>query len=136
MEDEQRVRPRAGMTISVRTREEVVVVDPDRVIAAARAALVEDDPEMTEEQAARHVVDVYDAVDALVEHHGGRLAPETMSLAQTHGRRSGRANPDGLDPVGYIRHYAVDDPVPLRHLASCFRVPDHDPFATPPDGDG
>jgi hypothetical protein len=33
------VAPRSGMTISIRTRRGVVVVDPERFLAAARQAL-------------------------------------------------------------------------------------------------
>ncbi|GGM54109.1 hypothetical protein ACFFX1_50750 [Dactylosporangium sucinum] len=41
------VAPRAGMVISVRTRRDVVVTDPERFLAAARQALCDTGPAMT-----------------------------------------------------------------------------------------
>jgi hypothetical protein len=41
------VAPKVGMTISIRTRRDVVVVDPDRFLAAARQALRGRNPAVT-----------------------------------------------------------------------------------------
>ncbi|MFD0568408.1 hypothetical protein ACFQ0T_02875 [Kitasatospora gansuensis] len=67
--------PMTGMTISIRTRQDVVIVDPERFVASARAAYRETSPEITEERAAEHIRNVYDAVWALVDRFG-RLAAD------------------------------------------------------------
>ncbi|MFG1953868.1 hypothetical protein [Micromonospora sp. NPDC048830] len=62
--------PKAGMTISIRTRRDVVVVDPDRFLAAAWQALRDRNPGLTDAEAAEAVVDVHDAVHALLDRDG------------------------------------------------------------------
>jgi hypothetical protein len=68
------VAPKAGMTISIRTRRDVVVVDPDRFLAAARQALRDRNPGLTDAEAAEAVVDVHDAVHALLDRDGALAA--------------------------------------------------------------
>lgn len=68
------VAPKAGMTISVRTRRDVVVMDPDRFLAAARQALRDRNPELTDAEAAEAVADVYNAVHALLDRDGALAA--------------------------------------------------------------
>jgi hypothetical protein len=61
------VTPIEGMTISIRTRQDVVVVDPQQFLAAARRAYRELNPDIAEEAAAEAVVSVHDAVHALLD---------------------------------------------------------------------
>ena len=68
MADEMAVT--AGMTISVRSRRDVVVVDPERFLAAARRALQDLDPSLTEAQAAQAITGISDAVFALLDRDG------------------------------------------------------------------
>jgi hypothetical protein len=67
-----------GMTISIRTRQDVV--DPQQFLAAARRAYRELDPDITEEAAAEAVVSVYDAVHALLDRYGSwrRIIPTSQ----------------------------------------------------------
>ncbi|MFI0357086.1 hypothetical protein [Actinomadura sp. 9N407] len=121
----------AGMTVSVRSRHDVVVVDPDRFLAAARQAFRELNPEVTEDEAARTIVDLYDAAHALLERHG-RLgpiqpAPSVGSGARSPGERVLDA-PDGLSPAGEIFQVVLNEAMPLQDHG-CF-LPE-DPFALP-----
>jgi hypothetical protein len=119
----------AGMTISVRSRRDVVVVDPDRLLAAARRALQDVEPSLTDAQAAVGVADVVDAVFALLDRDGD-LVPETMSAGDERATRRPRVRvtdrADGLSPAGWQRAVVLDDPLPLQDYG-CFQ-PD-DPFA-------
>jgi hypothetical protein len=126
------VVPTAGMTISVRTRRDVVVVDPERFLAAARQALRDQNPELTTAQIAEAITDVYDAVHALLDRDGD-LAPEGMADERVGvgGRRPGvrvSDRPDGLSPGGWIQEVVIDDSPPLQDYG-CF-LPE-DPFAVP-----
>ena len=122
----------AGMTISVRTRRDVVVVDPQRFVAAARQALRDLDPDLTEAEAAEAVVDVYDAVHALLD-RDGQLAADAADPREPH---VGRGAPlpgtrvtdraDGLSPAGLIQEVVLDEPMPLQDYG-CFQP--EDPFA-------
>ncbi|MDP4511345.1 hypothetical protein [Nonomuraea turcica] len=132
--DEQTV-PTAGMTISVRTRRDVVIVDPERFLASARAAYHDLYPEASRESAAENVRDVYDAVHVLLDHFG-RLAadaPETM-IRCGHGEpQPGQRvldRPDGLSPAGELQRIILGDQRPLQDYG-CF-LPE-DPFALPPN---
>ncbi|MFE6865033.1 hypothetical protein ACFVFS_00585 [Kitasatospora sp. NPDC057692] len=128
---DERPMPVAGMTISVRTRRDVVVVDPERFIAAARAACREDSPEISEERAAELIGDVYDAVWALIDRFG-RLAADGPDSGGLPGQRiAGR--PDGLSPAGEFQCIVLNDPVPLQDYG-CFMPEEYDPFAVPPKG--
>jgi hypothetical protein len=71
----------AGMIISVRSRRDVVVVDPDRFLVAARRAVQDLDSGLTEAQAAAAVTDVCDAVFVLLDRKGD-LAPDRTGLRQ------------------------------------------------------
>jgi hypothetical protein len=117
------------MRISVRTRQDVVIVDPERFIAAARAALRECSPEITEAQAAEHVRDVHDAVWALLDRFG-RLAADAPASAGLPGRRV-LDRPDGLSPAGERQQIVLNDPQPL--VDHCFTPEGYDPFALPPE---
>ena len=72
--------PTAGMTISVRMRQDVVIVDQERFVTSARAASREASPEITEERAAEEIRDVYDAVWVLMDRFG-RLAADAPASA-------------------------------------------------------
>jgi hypothetical protein len=65
------------MTISIRTRRDVVIVDPDRFLVAARQALRDVNPSPTEVQAVNELVDVTDAVYALLD-RDGQLAADQL----------------------------------------------------------
>ncbi len=122
--------PAAGMVVSVRTRQDVVIADPERFLAAARAAYRELTPGATEETAAEQVRDVRDAVFALLERFGrlaagppGHTGPPGPELLHDLDR------PNGLSPAGEITQLVFDDPQVLQGYG-CF-LPE-DPFALPP----
>ncbi|GAA0450973.1 hypothetical protein Aca07nite_55310 [Actinoplanes capillaceus] len=116
------VPPRAGMTISVRSRRDVVVVDPDRFLAAARQALRDGDPELSEAQAQAAITDVYDAVHVLLDRDGQLAADEADDLVGVRGRPPGvrvTDRPDGLSPAGHLQEIVVVDGPPLQDYG-CF----------------
>ncbi|MFB6893243.1 hypothetical protein ACFCX4_28460 [Kitasatospora sp. NPDC056327] len=117
------------MTISLRTRQDVVVVDPDRFVAAARAAYREAFPTISEERAAEEIRDVYDAVWAMVDRFG-RLAPDAEPFGGLPGVRI-PDRPDGISPAGELKQIVLNDPRPLQDYG-CFMPEDFDPFAVPP----
>ncbi|MFD8322557.1 hypothetical protein [Kitasatospora purpeofusca] len=122
--------PTAGMTISVRTRQDVVVVDPERFVASARAAYREAFPEITEERAAEDIRDVYDAVWAVLDRFGRLAADAPEPSSGIPGRRV-LDRPDGLSPAGEVQRIVLNDPLPLQDYG-CFMPEDYDPFAVPP----
>ncbi|GAB1509064.1 hypothetical protein [Actinophytocola sp. KF-1] len=129
------VTPREGMTVSVRLRRDVVITDPGRFLAAARAAYRDLHPGCGDAEAAEAVADVTDAVFALIEHTwpaGGSSLwpdwnrPEVGRNAPLPGDRE-TGQPDGLHPAGWL--LKVDtEPQPLQDYG-CFLPPD--PFASP-----
>jgi hypothetical protein len=127
----------AGMTISVRTRHDVVIVDPGKFLAAARQALRDLDPNLTEAQAEDLLVDITDAVSALLT-RDGQLVADQMHVGHqdlvvnADAPRPGTIvadRPDGLSPAGWLRQIVLNEPQPLQDYG-CF-LPD-DPFALPP----
>ncbi|MEU6313325.1 hypothetical protein [Streptomyces sp. NPDC047014] len=122
--------PTAGMTISVRMRQDVVIVDPERFVASARAAYREASPEITEERATEDIRDVYDAVWALLDRFG-RLTADLPAPAGLPGRRV-LERPDGLSPAGERTRIVLNDPQPLQDYG-CFMPEEYDPFAIPPE---
>ncbi|MEU8510141.1 hypothetical protein AB0C76_00950 [Kitasatospora sp. NPDC048722] len=133
--EEEPHQPVAGMTISVRTRRDVVVVDPERFLAAARAAFRELYPGTSEEDALRHVRDVTVAAGVLLD-RDGVLAPGLRDAgAGRCGPLPGRRvldRPDGLSPAGEILRIVVDDPQPLQDIALLQLTECRDLFALPP----
>lgn len=131
------VAPKAGMTISIRTRRDVVVVDPDRFLAAARQALNDRHPGLTDAEAAEAVVDVHDAVHALLDRDGALAADAVDGEAVGIGGRLPGTRvsdrPDGLSPAGWLQQVVLDDPQPLQDYG-CFLPAD--PFAVPPTRGG
>ncbi|MCE6994084.1 hypothetical protein LZG04_04545 [Saccharothrix sp. S26] len=126
--DEPRT-PVTGMTISVRTRRDVVVVDPDRFLAAARSAYRELNPGLTDAEVAEAVADVTDAAFALVERHGDLApGPDRAGDPPLPGTRLAD-RPGGLSPAGRMRQVVLDER-PLQDYG-CF-LPD-DVFAPPTD---
>lgn len=129
--------PVSGMTISIRSRRDVVVVDPAKLLAAARQALRDLRPDLTDAEAAAAIGDVYDAVHALLD-RDGQLAGENIGevIEVGHGaalpgaRTHDRA--DGLSPAGWLQHIAVGRETPLQDYG-CF-LPE-DPFALPAPSD-
>lgn len=65
----------AGMTISLRIRRDLVIVDPGRFFAAARDAYRAAHPGATDAEVAEQVADVSDAIHALIDRQ-----PATISL--------------------------------------------------------
>ncbi|TMR90935.1 hypothetical protein [Nonomuraea basaltis] len=132
---DQQTVPTAGMTISVRTRRDVVIVDPERFLASARAAYRDLYPEASAESAAENVRDVYDAVHILLDRFG-RLAadgPETLIRCGHSSPQPGQRvldRPDGLSPAGELQRIVLEDQMPLQDYG-CF-LPE-DPFALPPN---
>ncbi|WP_031077900.1 hypothetical protein [Streptomyces sp. NRRL WC-3742] len=121
--------PTEGMTISVWSRQDVVVVDPERFMAAARAAFRQLYPDVPEEAVADHLADVHDAAFALLDLHG-RLTPDPPgTTAGLPGRRlTDRA--DGLSPAGDRVEIVLNLPRPLQDYG-CFGP--EDAFARPTD---
>jgi hypothetical protein len=115
------VTPIEGMTISIRTRQDI------------------------EEAAAEAVVSVYDAVHALLDRYG-ELASDHPDVAagatpirHMHGgvglmpgERVGN-RPDGLSPAGSVTQIVLGEPRPLQDYG-CFLPGDLDLFADPADG--
>ncbi|MEH1169447.1 hypothetical protein V6V47_29115 [Micromonospora sp. CPCC 205539] len=131
------VVPSAGMVISIRTRRDVVVMDPDRFMAAARQALRDRHPGLTDAEVAEAVSDVYDAVHALLD-RDGTLAADAVDgeLVGVGGRRPGvrvSGRPDGLSPAGWLQEVVLEDAQPLQDYG-CF--PPEDPFAVSRARDG
>src|SRR5690242_2630827 len=129
--------PTEGMTISLRVRRDLVIVDPDRFMAAARDAYRHLNPGASGEE----VVDVYDAVHALLDREElGR--PETGIWPPPGHIEVGRGGllpgsritdrADGLSPAGHVTHIVLDEHRPLQDYG-CFLPAD--PFALPSDGD-
>lgn len=125
------------MTISIRTRRDVVVVDPDRFMAAARQALRHRSPGMTDAEAAEAVADVYDAVHAILDRDGALAADAANDgVVGIGGPLPGvrvRDRTDGLSPAGRLQQVVIDDGQPLQDYG-CF-LPS-DPFALPGPGSG
>jgi hypothetical protein len=116
------------MTISIRTRRDVVIVDPERFLAAAREAFREMNG-LPEDSPVGEISDVYAAVHALLDRHG-RLAAGAPVVGYGGPRPGERTldRPDGLSPAGEIEQIVLDDPRPLRDYG-CFLPAD--PFALP-----
>ncbi|MFE9749319.1 hypothetical protein ACFYOT_30780 [Saccharothrix saharensis] len=122
--------PVAGMTISLRTRRDVVVVDPDRFLSAARAAYRELHPDLTDAEVAEAVADVTDAAFALIDRHGDLVpTPDRAGDPPLPGTRL-TDRPDGLSPAGRLSELVLTDPRPLQDYG-CFLPAD--PFARPDD---
>ncbi|MBA8950882.1 hypothetical protein ACFQU9_02720 [Actinomadura namibiensis] len=125
------VRPEPGMTISVRTRHDVVVTDPERFLAAARRAYRQAHPEVSASEAEQAVTDVYDAVHAFLD-RDGRLGPPRPFPSAGRGappRRTRPKQPYGISPAGEITKIVLSDPKPLQDRG-CL-LPE-DPSALPP----
>jgi hypothetical protein len=129
-----------GMVISVVTREDVVVMDPDRFLAAARRAYRSDNSDLTEDDAVAFVVDVYDAVSALLDRYGSLASadPEVAAGGTTRTRMSGgfgylpgdrvTGRADGLSPAGSITKILLARPRPLQDYG-CFLPGDEELFS-------
>jgi hypothetical protein len=129
--------PRVGLTISVRSRTDVVIMDPERFLAAARAAYHELYPGAGEPE----ITDVVEAVHIMLDRYGslGSDDPAVAAGGSTrsvmHGgfghlpgdRVHGRA--DGLSPAGEIAQIVIGEP-PLQDYG-CFGPADK--FALPPE---
>jgi hypothetical protein len=125
MADEQAL-PHAGMVISVVVREDVVVTDPDRLLAAARQAYRADNPDADEQDAVQAVADVYDAVYVLRDRYGSIASehPDVAGGATPRRRMHGGAGllrgdrvedrPDGLSPASSFSTIVVGAHRPLQ----------------------
>ncbi|ROP41134.1 hypothetical protein [Saccharothrix texasensis] len=128
--EDEPTTPVAGMTISLRTGRDVVIVDPDRFLAAARAAHHDLHPDLTEAEVAEAIADVTDAAYALIDRHGDLAADhEPPDRPPLPGVRV-TDRPDGLSPAGSMSELVLDEPHPLQDYG-CF-LPD-DVFARRPD---
>jgi hypothetical protein len=134
--------PVSGMTISVRSRRDVVIVDPDQFLAAARRAYRDVHPDVSEEGAAESIVDAVDATYALLERFGQLLPddPAGMIMMPSRGRTSqaegslpgkdgqDAERTDGLSPAGWRTQVVLNETVTLQDYG-CFGP--EDPFALP-----
>jgi hypothetical protein len=119
------------MTISIRTRRDVVIVDPERFLASAREAFRELNG-LPDDAAVEEISDVHDAVHVLLDRFGRLAADAPATLIGRGGPRPGERvpdRPDGLSPAGELQHIVLDDPRPLQDYG-CF-LPE-DPYALPP----
>lgn len=131
------------MMISVRMRRDLVIVDVDRFLIAARAAYRDLNPDVSEAEAAEAVTDVVDAAFALLDRAGHQLAEVSESAARIWPTPGGPPEvgcgaplpgdrvtdrSDGLSPAGWVQQVVFTEPQPLQDYG-CF-LPD-DPFAVP-----
>lgn len=119
------------MTISIRTRRDVVIVDPERFLASARQAYRELN-HLTADAAVEEISDVNDAVHVLLDRFGRLAADASVTLGGPGAPRPGervRDRPDGLSPAGELQCIVLNGPRPLQDYG-CF-LPE-DPFALPP----
>jgi hypothetical protein len=142
VEDAADTVPYPGMVISVLTRQDVVIMDPQRFLAAAREACRTEDPDLTEDEVIQAVADVYDAVQALVDRYGSVASehPDVAAGATPQQHMHGgvgllpgdrvQDRPDGLSPAGSLRLIAVGEPRPLQDYG-CF-LPEPDDLFTAP----
>jgi hypothetical protein len=124
--------PTTGMTISIRIRRDVVIVDPERFMASAREDFRELNS-LPEDAPVEEISDVYDAVHALLDRFGQLAADAPATLIGRNGPRPGERvldRSDGLSPAGELQHVVLDDPRPLQDYG-CF-LPE-DPFTLPPN---
>jgi hypothetical protein len=144
MAENEDVAVRAGMVISVRTRQDVIVVDPDRFLATARRAYLAENEGVSDQDARAAVADVYDAVCALIDRYGSLVSdhPEVAVGASEAQRMHGGVGlvpsdrvtdrPDGLSPAGEIRTIVLQGPTLQSY--GCFLPDDLDTlFQIPPD---
>ncbi|MFI5888513.1 hypothetical protein ACIA5D_00150 [Actinoplanes sp. NPDC051513] len=139
-DDDAGIPPRRGMVISVLTRQDVVVMDPDRFLAAARRAYRAQDPDITEDEAAQTINDVYDAVNALMDLYGsiGSDHPDVAAGSTPRRRMHGGVGllpkdrvhdrPDGLSPAGAISLILLDEEHTIQDYG-CF-LPEDDGIFT------
>lgn len=134
--------PREGMVVTVLTREDVVVMDPDRLLAAGRRAYQADDPDATEDEVMAAVVDVADAVFALLDRYGSAASehPDVAAGATARRRMHGGTGylpgdhvhdrTDGLSPAGTLRMIVLDEPRTVQSYG-CVPFEFADMFAGP-----
>ncbi|GAA5200486.1 hypothetical protein GCM10023322_78480 [Rugosimonospora acidiphila] len=112
------------------------MVDPARFLAAARQALRDRDPLLTDAAAAEAVADVYDAVHTLLDRDGALAADALADEVLGPGGRLPGARiedrADGLSPAGFLQEIVLDEVRPLQDYG-CF-LPE-DPFAVLRDRD-
>lgn len=121
------------MTISVRPRRDVVVMDPDRIVAAARQAPRDRHPSLTDAEAAEAVADIHDAAYALRDRDGAPAADvmdgDTVGIGGPVPGARVSDRPDGLSPAGWLQQVVVDELQPPQDHG-CFLPADT--FAVPP----
>jgi hypothetical protein len=127
------VAPVTGMTISVRSRRDVVIVDPTKFLAAARQAVRDFRPEMSEAEAVEAIVDVYDAVHALLDRDGqlaGEQIGEVIEIGHGAARPGVRVHDrsDVISTAGWLQHVVIGEATALQDYG-CF-LPE-DPYALP-----
>ncbi len=102
------VVPVAGMTISVHTRRDVTVVDPERFLAAARQALRGQEPGLTDAEAAERVTDVTTAFQSMAAE--GRRCSTPIRTLLSQAVPSGRRARPGWRGAGVIMEDAQVTP--------------------------
>ncbi|MCY1143999.1 hypothetical protein OWR29_38900 [Actinoplanes sp. Pm04-4] len=115
-------------------RQDAIIVDPDRFIAAARRAYLANNPQACAQEARQAVTDVRDAAYALIERYGALTSdhPDVASdddRPRTHGGTGLLPDvlvtdrPDGLSPAGSLGVIELD--VVSLQSFGCF-LPDVD----------
>ncbi|MBB2940640.1 hypothetical protein FB565_000344 [Actinoplanes lutulentus] len=130
-DEDESVTLQPGMVISIRSRHDVVIIDPDKFLTAARRAYLAYNPGADESELAVALADPYCAVDALIncyhtlasddpELAAGSSEPPTMHGGV--GLRPGQRvpdRPDGLSPAGMILSIEFGHHTPLQDYG-CF----------------
>jgi hypothetical protein len=111
-----------GLRMTLRMRRDFTVTDADRLLAAARTAYRELNPEASEDRAAGMVTSAADALYTLLERVGvlGDGVDDVLAEYAI----------DGLGIGGQVSEVTFDDPFPLP-LGPCHFGVDHDVFALP-----
>jgi hypothetical protein len=115
--------PADGMHVVFRLRRDFTITDAAQLLAAARAAYIELNPEATEHDAAQMVTSAADAIFTVLERDGllGRAADAVLDAHASH----------GLQPGGWRAQVTTGEALRLGNGPDC--LDRGDIFALPPD---
>jgi len=130
------------MVITILTREDVVVTDPDRFMAAARRAYQRQHPDVGAREVEAAVSDVYDAVHQMIDTYGSVASdhPDVAAGATPRPTMHGGSGllpgdrvhdrPDGLSPSGRITEIVLGEQTTVQDYG-CFLPETVELFAGP-----